>query len=162
MTATPRPAWFDARLMDYMPLVKKVATACGRTTAEREDLVSETVVYALEHWAKFRQDGSFSAWITLVVRSIASNGAKTRACHHRLMPLTSNDNAMVAVTAPASQIDYVELSQTLDGMQSRAGAALLKRAMGYTLDEIGAGIGTQRERARQITENERKRLRAAA
>ena len=50
----------------------------------------------------------------------------------------------------ARQEDIVCARQVVDALTGRDGDVVLRHAMGDTLEEIGAGMGITRERARQI------------
>jgi hypothetical protein len=96
------------------------------------------------------------------MRHVAQNTRRRDEVRSRYVPTTNDERAMLSHPVEPSQMACVELSSTLADMCGRNGGALLRRAMGYTLDEIGSSLGVGRERARQITEKERDRLRAAA
>lgn len=161
-TAT-RPPEFDARLMAYYSHLKRKAYKLTNNKSEQEELLQETVAYILSHWTSFRPDGGFYNWIILCMRHVAQNKRRRDEVRSRYAPTTNDERAMLSHPVEPSQLACVELSSTLADMDSRHGGALLRRAMGYTLDEIGDSLGVGRERARQITEKERSRLvRAAA
>ncbi|WP_065091472.1 sigma-70 family RNA polymerase sigma factor [Rhizobium leucaenae] len=161
-TTTARPPEFDARLMAYYSHLKRRAYKLTNNKSEQEELPQDTIAYILGHWESFRPDGGFYNWIILCMRHVAQNKRRREEVRSRYAPTTNDERAMLSHPVPADQEDYADLSRTLADMNSRNGGALLRRAMGDTLDEIGARLGVGRERARQITEKERARLRAAA
>ncbi|MNL39726.1 hypothetical protein D3C87_1620190 [compost metagenome] len=68
----------------------------------------------------------------------------------------------VLAATPATQLDYVELSETIKRLSgTRDSDVLMRYAMGEDLAVIGADYGIGKERARQLCERERKRLRVA-
>ncbi|KEA07509.1 sigma-70 family RNA polymerase sigma factor [Rhizobium rhizogenes] len=157
-----RPADFDARLMSYYPHLKRLAFKLTNNKSEQDDLFQDTVVYILSHWTSFRPEGGFYNWITLCMRHVAQNGRRKQELRSRCMPMSHDENALLRCSVQPSQLESMELSSILADMGGRGGGALLHRAMGHTLDEVGAQLGVGRERARQITERERLRLRDAA
>jgi RNA polymerase sigma factor (sigma-70 family) len=157
-----RPTTFDARLMSYYPHLKRLAFKLTNNKTEQEDILNESIVYILSHWTSFRPTGGFYNWITLCMRHVAQNGRRKQQVRSRHMSIVSDERALLNCAVQPSQLESMELSSILADMGGRGGGALLHRAMGHTLDEVGAQLGVGRERARQITERERLRLRAAA
>lgn len=156
-----RPAEFDARVMQYVPGLRKMAA--NRVPMQyREDLVTDTIICALAHWKNFREDGGMWNWLAWQMRGILKNEATKaalRAKHIQFVPIEDH----MRFSVPPTQLDHVELSQTLDVMDTREGAILLRRAMSdESLDEIGVDFGISGERVRQIESKERNRLRARA
>lgn len=152
-----RPASFDARIMEYQPGLRKLASKFTATREERDDLVTDTIIYCLRNWQSFREDGGFWNWLYWSMRGVVSN--KRDAVKARITLVQDSDGVFASRrgTAP-SQLEYVELCQTLKRLNTRAGGVVVRRAMGETLPEIGADIGVTAERVRQIEEKERKRL----
>jgi RNA polymerase sigma factor (sigma-70 family) len=161
-TTAQRPPEFDARLMSYYPHLRRLAYKLTNSRTEQEDLMQDTIAYVLSHWTSFRPDGGFYNWITLCMRHVAQNCRRKAQLRSSYMPTVSDERAMLNCAVQPEQEKCAELSSTLADMSGRGGRALLRRAMGDTLEQIGARIGVGRERARQITEKERLRLRAAA
>lgn len=159
-----RPSEFDARLMSYYSHLNRKAFKLTKNKSDQEELLHDTITYILSHWTSFRPDGGFYNWIILCMRHIAQNKRRRDEWRSRAAAVQNDERAMLNYEVPPSQEKCLELSSTLADMGGRNGGALLRRAMGYTLDEIGASMGVGRERARQITEKERARLtqRAAA
>jgi RNA polymerase sigma factor (sigma-70 family) len=158
-----RPASFDAHVTAYLPGLNRLARRYTKTAEQRQDLVTDTVMYALEKWQNFRGDpadarSGFFAWLTWQMRGVVKNGAvkaEIRKKHITMVPL---DATHVAAT-PATQDVHVDLSATLRDVSSMMnGDVLMRRAMGDTLQEIAADRGVTRERVRQIEVAARARL----
>lgn len=153
MTTKTRPPEFDARVMAYRPGLFSLAGKLGLKGEERHDLVTDTIIEALERWQNYREDGGFWNWLYWTMR-----GKHTNARDKRQLPMTdkSIEDVSHLVRAEPSQERYLELSQTLAKLSAgRKGHVLLRRAMGDTLQEISNDIGVNRERVRQIEEEER-------
>lgn len=159
-TTTDRPADFDARVMAYLPGLRRLA-AKYVPRPYREDLVTDTIMYTLERWQNYREDGGMWNWLAWNMRGIATNAAKKAASQKNraiFVPLTHHDSAV----APAQE-GYVQLSEALRRVSAhRHGSVLLRRAMGDTLREIASDRGTTVEWARQMEVAARRELRAAA
>lgn len=155
--AQTRPASFDAKLMKYRPGLLVLAAKFTTTSEERHDLVTDTIIYCLRNWQSFREDGGFWSWLYWSMRGVVSN--KKDAVKARITLVQDSDGVLAARRGVApTQLDYVDLCQTLRKMNTRAGGVVMRRAMGDTLPEIGSDIGVTAERVRQIEEKERKRL----
>ncbi|MBX4941143.1 sigma-70 family RNA polymerase sigma factor [Rhizobium binae] len=151
-----RPAEFDARVMAYVPGLRRLA---GRRVPReyRDDLVTDTIIYALAHWKNFREDGGMWNWLEWSMRGILKNAATKAANRKKNLKFVPLDENMDLVT-PANQLDYADLSKALDGMTGRGGKIVVRRAMGDSLAEIGKNMGLTSERVRQLEAREMKRL----
>lgn len=149
-TTDARPAAFDKRLLDHMPLIRRVASFCSSNREQTEELVQDTLASALAGWKSFRPDGSFYMWLTFKVRSIATErrrAADRRKPHMRMV----SDDALQAVGTRATQMDAMNLADVLSSMPAgREGDILLRRAMGDTLKAIGNDHGITKARVQQI------------
>lgn len=148
---TPRPTAFDARLLAYLPALRRLA---ARLSKDPEALVNDTVVWALEKHANFRPDGGFYNWLQINMRSIAQAQRKRRRVE--TVALERHD----AATQP-SQEAAVDLACVRMRLGNRDAVVLARRAAGATLEEIGVDLGVTRERVRQIEERARVELKAA-
>jgi RNA polymerase sigma factor (sigma-70 family) len=155
-----RPAAFDARLMEYMPGLTVLARKLTRSPKEREDLVTDTIIYCLAHWTSYREGGGFWNWLYWSMRGVLS--ARRDAAGRQLVVVDDADGRLLAGRhVDATQIVHMELVQTLETMNTRAGNIVIRRAMGDTLGEIGADLGVKAERVRQIEAKELNRLQTA-
>lgn len=158
-----RPAEFDARVLAYMPALKKLAYRFERNRQDREDLINETVEVALRRWAGYRPDGGFYGWLVGQMRSVVAD-VRRRARRHVAEPLDAarqqgDDNEP---TLPAEQDNIIELDQVRAAMRpGRAGEMLMRVAAGEEYAAIAADYGISRQRAHQIVTAERTRLRKA-
>ena len=159
-TNTNRPAEFDDRVMAYLPGLRRLA-AKYVPRPYREDLVNDTIMFALERWQNYREDGGMWNWLAWNMRGIATNAAKKAASQKNraiFVPLTHHDSAV----APAQE-GYVQLSEALRLVSAhRHGSVLLRRAMGDGLKEIAVDRGTPVEWVRQMEVAARMYVRAAA
>jgi len=158
---TQRPKEFDDRLKAYLPGLRALAATLV-PRPYREDLVVDTVMFALEKWQNLRDDGGMWGWLVWNMRGIVSNQAQkaaSRARNATFLPIEDHMNLAV----PASQEAYTTLSETLREISSnRNGDVLLRRAMGDGLKEIADERGITCERVRQIEVAARSALRVAA
>jgi RNA polymerase sigma factor (sigma-70 family) len=150
-----RPPAFDARVAAYLPGLHAQAAYYCRQTADREDLVNDTVEHALKTWRDFRPDGGFWWWLKTRMRQVVSRRKKLAAAACR-KPVR-----LPIATEPARQEDYAAIGQILDSMPERTRAIMLHTAMGEEGPEVGARFGIGRERVRQIVLATREELRAA-
>lgn len=149
---TPRPAEFDARVMAYMPALKKLAIKLV-PAGQREDLIQDVLLWALANWRKFRPDGGFYNWLTLNMRGIAQNKRRSAEARARTAPLADDPymRRAAAVGAPATQEDGLAARDVIAKLaRSREGRVMIRRGLGDTLAEVGKRRGIGAERARQI------------
>lgn len=149
-TTTQRPPEFDARVMAYLPGLRKLARRYRGGSEARNDLVTDTIMRALEKWERFREDGDFWNFLIWTMRDVVSGQAQHRA--RRLgLQLVSNDVKYMNASTPAQQLGFSELSDAIRRLPAgREGVVILRRAMGDELQEIGADFGVSAERVRQI------------
>ena len=150
-----RPASFDARLVAHIPMLEKLAKRYCHPN-ERDEVVQDTIAEALTKWHLFRPDGSFYKWLRFRFMGVSSNRKRGDRLRYRMTPTMDIADAR---TTPASQEHAVDLSTAITALASITyGGELLKRSIGYTLEEVGADVGTKRERSRQRTEQARVEL----
>lgn len=160
---TERPPEFDARVMQYLPGLRKLARKFTRSTEERDDLVTDTIAKALEDWQKFREDGGFWNWLYWTMRGIAGKGHKadrTRICLGAAAPFEADDPVLQArfSTAPVQDVmldleDAVRLAGRI-----RNGDMLLRVAGGETLRTIAEERGLSHQRIQQMVAAARSEL----
>lgn len=156
---TERPADFDARVLAYMPGLRALAKRYV-PQEYREDLVTDTIIYALDKWQNFRPDGGMWNWLSWTMRGIVSNRAERASTKTRkgvqFVPL--EDVAFMASTPP-TQEDAVIAKDMLSRLpRNKGGRILLKRGLGYSLAEIGQRRRrpVSAERVRQMEVDARK------
>lgn len=157
MNPSDRPPEFDARLLSYLPGMKKLAYKFGYKGDDAAELVQETMTYALEHWQNFREEGGFYSWVAFQMRGVISNSTWTRKNRQRLMDEAFPEESRSSLTMP-NQEQYAELCGTLRRVTGRDGGVLIRLAMGDQLAEIAGDMGVSRERARQLGARARARL----
>lgn len=164
-----RPAAFDARIAAYLPGLRKLARRYTKTHEQANDLVTDTVIYALEKWQNFRprtgadrKSDGFWAWLVWQMRGVVQNASVKTANRRRVATFVALDDAPALRVAP-NQHDYAELSQTIARLSgTRSGGVLLRRAMGDKLGDVANDLGVSRERVRQLEVAARHELRVAA
>lgn len=159
---TARPAAFDAAVMAYLPGLKKLAARMV-PREYRDDLVTDTIMYVLERWRNFRGDytsarGGLWNWLQWNMRGVVSNQAVTAKSRKRRASFVPMDGHVYHLATPATQHASAEAREAIDRIDGRDGDVLLRRAMGFGLEEIGADIGVTRERVRQLEVKARARL----
>lgn len=170
-TQPTRPTEFDAKVLAYLPALKKLAYRFERNRQDREDLINETVEVALRRWAGYRPDGGFYGWLVGQMRSVVAD-VRRRARRHVAEPLDAAIDQANAdedpykiyamPAAPAEQDNIIELDQVRAAMKpGRAADMLMRVAAGEEYAAIAADYGVSRQRAHQIVTAERARLRKA-
>lgn len=169
---TPRPAEFDARVLQWMPFLHKLAYRFERNAQDREDLINETVEVALRRWASYRYEGSFSAWLSFQMRERVAD-IRRRSRRHIAEPLehitetTNLDGEPYAArsthaTEDANHDNIVELDQVRAALKpGRVADMVMRIAAGEEYSAVAARYGVSRQRAHQIVTAERTRLRKA-
>lgn len=153
--AIERPAEFDARVMQYLPGLKKLARKFTRSTEDRDDLVTDTVLFALRNWQSFREDGGFWLWLSWNMRGIASERTrKSQSPKHcgKHVPFDPDDPILQArlSTAPVQDVG-LHLEQAVRLVADiRHGDVLLRVANGETLASIAAERGLSKQRLSQM------------
>lgn len=163
---TPRPDWFDKLLVEYMPFARKCANQM-RGGDDAEEILQDFYVDACNRWAAYDRQYRFGTFVFQVVRNVVQNRKTYRTRKMRAGGALSLDMSQDSgmdnwLKTPATQHDHAELACVLRSMSgTRDSEALIRRAMGEELEEIGTDMGISRERVRQLAERERERLRKA-
>lgn len=156
-TPRERPAWYDKKVVEYMPFIRKLAGK-GRRRDAAEERIQDVVTELLEKWEVYDERYKFGTWVALMARNVYLADRQMRLAKKR-QPVAMADPA----SAPANQEDYTDLSAILRRLSgTRDSDALMRFAMGDELPEIGADLGVSKQRVLQLIERERKRLKVAA
>jgi DNA-directed RNA polymerase specialized sigma24 family protein len=154
-----RPAAYDRQMVEHIPLMKKIAGRYGMK--DREEFVQELCKELMLRWAEKIEAYRFSTWVWANAFNVRSRLHRASSAKMRCAPTVSVDQIGDPACQP-NQDDIVELAQVIRRMSgTRDSEVLLRHAVGEDLAEIGRDYGVGRERARQLCERERKRLRAA-
>ncbi|MBZ9943469.1 sigma-70 family RNA polymerase sigma factor [Mesorhizobium sp. BR1-1-13] len=153
-----RPKAFDTKVLNYLPVLKKLARKLTSTADEREELVQDTLAYIFGHWTNFRPDGGMYNWLTLNMRSIAQGKRQVAANKHKNMP-RAGESALATMGTQPRQEDIVYANQIVRRLsRSRDGRMLVRLGGGEMLKDIGKRRGIGAERVRQLTDRARERL----
>jgi RNA polymerase sigma factor (sigma-70 family) len=150
-----RPQEFDARLVAYLPYIKRLAAQY--VNAEwREDVAQETVERCLLNWRKFRPGAAFAPWVRFQMMDACTVRKKRRATERKH-----------AIHAPEEAYHAPRTEEVIDARRiitvavtDRDWPILARVAMGDSLAEAGRSLGITREYARQRAERGRAALRA--
>ena len=146
---TNRPKEFDDRVMAYLPGLRRLA-AKYVPRAYQDDLVTDTIMFALGKWQNFREDGGLWNWLAWNMRGIVTNGAVSARRRKAIATFVPIEDVANLATAPAQE-GYVELSQALARLSSiKHGEVLIRRAMGDGLKEVAEERGLSRQRIQQL------------
>ena len=156
-----RPKWYDDKVTEYLPFVRRLVNTQNQRGPE--DMVQDVMLEAMRKWPLYRDDYKFGTWMALMVGNVISDRRAVAGAKKRQARLCSLDAGGVSnMSTPARQHDQLELSEALRRLSgTRDSEVLMRYAMGEDLAVIGADYGIGKERARQLCERERKRLRAA-
>lgn len=159
---TDRPPEFDARVLQWMPLLRKMAYRFERIAQDREDLVNATVEVALRRWESFRDGGCFSGWLIFQMRSVlGEQRVKTKVRKRILTKFGATHEAQLFdgwSVSPASQELAVELAQVTDAFPPRYRELMTKIAIGYEQQEIADEEGVTRQAVQARVHNCRQKM----
>lgn len=159
ISTADRPAEFDARVVAHLPMLKRLAARYCHAN-EREEVVQETVAWALANWSGFRTDGSFYRWLHYQLMHVTKS-RKYHDTRYRKINIEDPDGYRAATASvPARQEDLAYLGQVVDALDSvQDGDMVIRHAIGDTLEQVGATRRVGGERARQRCKVVRTRLR---
>ncbi len=142
-----RPASFDQALVDYLPGLHAVAIR-AYPNEESDELVSDTIEYALSHWQSQRPGVTMLTWLRQVMSFMRARRRIAASAQKRAGVTVPLDDSMASVSPDDTN---TALRQAVDPLPERSRAIVLMQAAGYTLNEIGIAHGLTRERIRQIS-----------
>lgn len=157
MTHTPandnrqRPAEFDAKVMDHLPVIKGLARKMV-PAAERADFVQDVLAYVFAHWTAFRGDdygqgSGFYTWLTWQVRAVFS------ARNHRVKTaphMAPIEEMFTLATEPTQERALIAKDMLSRIPRSRSGRVLLRRGMGEKLCDLGKRMRVTTTRVAQL------------
>lgn len=164
-----RPAAFDQQVLQWLPLMRKLAARLERNRQERGDLVQETIAIALHRWASFSPDGKLSGWLCFQMRercrwlrrkrgSALSLDTRNRVSMDAESLLDFEVDYNASLAAPATQEHSVELAQVVDAIPARYRSVMARLAAGYEQQEIADEEGVSRQAIHQRVSACRRRL----
>jgi RNA polymerase sigma factor (sigma-70 family) len=154
-----RPAAYDRQMVEHIPLMKKIAGRYGMK--DREEFVQELCTELMHRWEGRDDSYTFATWVWSNALNVRSRLSMARKAKKRSAPTVPLDVIGDRACQP-NQDDVVELSQVIQRLSgTRDSEILIRHVMGDDLAAIGRDYGVGRERARQLAERERSRLRAA-
>ncbi len=68
--ADPSAHSFEAIALPHLPAVARVARALAKDAADADDLVQETFLRALRHWATFEPGSDCKRWLSTICRNV--------------------------------------------------------------------------------------------
>lgn len=156
-----RPKEFDAKVMAYLPGLTKLARKLTNNTAEREDLVQDTMAFAFDRWQNFREDGGLWNWLQMNMRAILQMQRAKQATLSRRLPIKDDPEgrAVAKLSTAPRQEDITYANQVVRRLsRSRDGRMLVRLGKGEMLREVAEKRGIGTERVRQLTARARERL----
>lgn len=158
-----RPASFDQLILQWRPLLHKLAAQMEPNASEREDLVQDTIASALASWASYDDSKKMSGWLAWRMRGVIAN--RRRQVNLLAAPLdrrafvepTQEHAAMLASVLrimPATG----RSNQTPEQVAS-ADKIVLRIALGDTQEEIAQEQGCARQNVQQVLHARQRRLR---
>lgn len=146
-----RPAEFDAMVLQWQPLMYKVARKLRPDTCEYdlEDLVQATNLAALAAWENYRPEESFPAWLVWRMRGVLADlKRRTRAVKRQGLTMSLDD--AFDVGEPASQEDALYAKQILARVgRIRHSDLLIRVALGDAQADIAEERGVSRQAINQ-------------
>lgn len=121
----PRPAWFDALLLQHDPFIRARIHKLEKDVEKHEDIYQSTCLRALEKWRTYRQDGNFAGWLHWAV--FASTHKRQKSAEY---------GPALRATEP-SQEYAADLSRAVEECSDE----ILLSAIGYSKAEIGRQEG---------------------
>lgn len=160
METPPRPPSFDARVMAYVPGLRRLAYKLHYRGQDADDLVTDTIIIALSRWKAYREDGGFWMWLQWQMRGIV--GARRQLKKVQIVNIDDFvDGSRGEFAWRGNQEDYADLSAALSRISGKSGEVLLRRVMGDGLREIAEEMQVSKEWVRQLEERARADLKKA-
>lgn len=152
--SSPRPAEFDAMLMQYRPGLSSLAYRLGFRGEEREDLVTDTIIHCLKNWQDYRGAAPWE-YLRWQMLNICKSYRRERERRQRMF-VTRNDTPLTGT--PATQEHVADLGLIARRLNGRGGVILARVSVGETFTEVGKSMGISRQRAQQLEREARQRL----
>jgi RNA polymerase sigma-70 factor (ECF subfamily) len=143
MSKHPRDPAFDAQIVAFLPKLQSFARLLCRNRAAEEDLVSETIVRALDKSAQFRPGTNLLNWLMAIEKNTFFN-----ICRSSKRYVEDPESAIASGYAvPPEQIGVISLKETMDAVYKmppgRRNAFLLFWYEGRSQYEIAEALGIE-------------------
>lgn len=163
-TATQRPREFDARVIQWMPLLRKLANRLVTNANDRDDVVQDTIESALSNWKSFVAGNKFPGWLAWRMRGVISDRRRKRAVALETNdvpehPISGNQEEVAELGLVLSRMADATCPQQTPAQMARANEIVLRVATGATLSEIAAEDGCSNRNVHQIYKARQRRLR---
>lgn len=159
ISAGDHPA--NEAIMQWRPMLHKLAAAREPDAQHREDLVQETIAAALERWPGYTGQCAIPTWLDGIMRQI--NGKMFRDRKLRGMRYAPRSGQLRFVAGDREMPKSVEPAQEHATDLARAvsiigGGALLRVASGERLIDVADAMGITKQRVHQLVVRDRKKL----
>lgn len=152
-----RPKEFDDRFLGIMPELRRYARRMTDTASEADEALGDAMEAILKNWRSFREDGSFSRWCKLTIRSKADWNRRVARRY------TNVDVDDLELSEAARQEDVAEVYLTLRNVAAlpEGGREIVLSALGHSQIAVGKMVGVTGPRVCQRLKTARADLRAA-
>lgn len=124
----------DAELTATLPTLRRVAKRLTRDENAVDDLVSDTVVKALQFKDRFQEGGNLPGWMTFIMRNHFVSG--TRRNKFKGEAYDGAELNIQAIDNPEATIDLGRVMEAVGQLPHRQMQSILLVAQGNSYDEI--------------------------
>lgn len=143
----------------YSPELYRYLLSQTHSTADAEDLLSETFLRALARLSTFRGDSSIRTWLYAIARNVwieSLRKSRDTLSLEDMLEIYIDDNIPSSVS---TKIMIQRIKTHLSGMDERVRDIILLRSEGYSYAEIAGKLQISDSSARVIEHRARKKLR---
>lgn len=140
-----RPAWFDEKLVRYMPGLRVRARRYRTDPHDIDDLVADAVAEALRAWRSCDPTAAFWRWLKWQMSHVVSEAKVANATNKRAGKVVDLDKAR-RVTVNGGQEASSDLRAAVKVLAAtKHGDIVLRVAAGESFAEIGASRGRTKQ-----------------
>lgn len=146
-------------LLSHMSYMRRRANTLTRNATDAEDLVSDTVLKALEAWGRLSPDANIGAWLNCIMSNLHKDNR--RNARHRPQATEADMLRYCAITAPEDQHRTLECKQALEAtrkLSTHRQELLFAAALGNSYEEVVAEKNIRPATARSLNASSRKAL----
>jgi RNA polymerase sigma-70 factor, ECF subfamily len=123
-----------------MPKLRLYARSRVYSSADADDLVSETFIKILEHEHKYRKDGNLMAWAVTILRNLHIDKTRSEARRGPRLVVSNDEADPLSEKKVEDRLQLIEVCKLIHTLPEEQREVLVLRGGGLSYDEIATSL----------------------